>query len=151
MAFKKLSEQVQELTNPQRSDTFARQFRDAVRDGTFDAIALPERFTLPKAFARRGGEGTYQKDVRDMVFEVTPAFEQWFEQTNTELAAQPARGSGKVKLTVENIEAGAIDFKALAEETRRKMQASFEKGQSLGNSRKKATAKPKTTRGKTRK
>lgn len=152
MAYKKLSEQVRELTNPQRSDAFVKQFREAVRQGEFDAITLSERFTLPKEFSRRGAEGSYQKDARDMLVDVTPAFEKWFKQTNETLAAQPTRGSGgKPKPTVENIESGLIDFKALAEETRRKMQASYEKGQSLGNSRKQATAKPKTTRSKAKK
>jgi len=129
MPYRKLSEQIQELTNPQRSDAFMRQFREAVRQGQFDAMNLPERFTLPKQFNRRGVEGTYQRDMRDMLFDVTPAFEKWFEQTNEALAAQASRGSAKLKPTAENVEAGLIDFKALAEETRRKMQASYEKGQ----------------------
>lgn len=133
MPYKKLSEQVQELSNPQRSDAFVKQFREAVREGKFDAINLPERFTLPKQFTRRGKEGSYQRDMKDMLFEVTPSFERWFEQTNQELAAQ--RRPSRVKPTVENIEAGLVDFKALAEETRRKMQASYEKGQALGKSR----------------
>jgi len=152
MAFKKLSEQIQDLTNPQRSDTFVRRFRDAVREGEFDAINLHERFTLPKVFNRRGAEGTYEKDMRDMAFEVTPAFEKWFTQTNEALAAQVGRGSGKPKLTMENIETGAIDFKALAEQTRQKLQSSYTKGQALGNSRKQAVQpKAKTTRAKAKK
>ncbi|GMA15639.1 hypothetical protein E5F05_20850 [Deinococcus metallilatus] len=133
MAYKKLSEQIQELSNPQRSDAFVKQFREAVREGQFDATYLPERFTMPKAFSRRGAEGSYQRDTKDMLFEVTPAFEQWFEQTNNELGA--SRRTGTVKPTAENIEAGLVDFRALAEETRRKMQASYEKGQALGKSR----------------
>jgi len=50
-------------------------------------------------------------------------------------------------VTAEAIEAGLVDFKALAAETRRKMGASFEKGQKLGNSRvgAKAKATPKKT------
>ncbi|MBB5235964.1 MULTISPECIES: hypothetical protein [Deinococcus] len=137
MAYKKLSEQMQELSNPQRSDAFVRQFRDAVREGKIDAMYLPERFTMPKEFRRRGAEGSYQRDARDMLFEVTPDAEQWFEQTNTDLAA-PSRRSGTPKPTAENIEAGLVDFRALAEETRRKMQASYEKGQALGQSRSQA-------------
>ncbi|WP_034386072.1 hypothetical protein [Deinococcus sp. YIM 77859] len=137
MPYKKLSEQVQELSNPQRSDAFVKQFREAVREGKFDAINLPERFTLPKQFSRRGAEGKYQRDTKDMLFEVTPAFEAWFEQTNQELAAQ--RRPSALKPTVENIEAGLVDFRALAEETRRKMQASYEKGQALGRSRARST------------
>lgn len=137
MSYKKLSEQIQELSNPQRSDAFVKQFREAVREGQFDATYLPERFTLPKEFSRRGGEGRYQRDTRDMLFEVTPAFEQWFEQTNKELAV--SRRTGTVKPTAENIEAGLVDFKALAAETRRKLQASYEKGQALGKSRARST------------
>ncbi|MFC3919436.1 hypothetical protein ACFOUS_22320 [Deinococcus metalli] len=45
-----LSEQVRKLANAQRSDAFVKEFRAAVRDGTFDAADLPQRFTLPKAF-----------------------------------------------------------------------------------------------------
>ena len=51
-----------------------------------------------------------------------------------------ARKGGKIKPTVENIEAGLIDFRALAEETRRKMHSSFSKGQQLGASRGKKAA-----------
>ncbi|MPY67020.1 hypothetical protein F8S09_10015 [Deinococcus sp. SDU3-2] len=133
MAYKKLSEQVQELSNPQRSDLFVKQFREAVREGKFDATFLTERFTMPKTFSRRGAEGTYQRDTRDMLFDVTPDFEAWFEETNEALAQ--TRRTGNVKPTAENIAAGLVDFKALAEETRRKMQASYEKGQALGKGR----------------
>lgn len=144
MPYKKLSEQVQELSNPQRSDAFIKRFRDAVREGEFDAMTLPERFTMPKQFNRRGAEGSYQRESKDMLFDVTPAFTKWFDALNTELAAS-SRAS-KIKPSLEAVEAGQVDFKALAEETRRKMQASYEKGQHLGNSRsktKKAPAKKK--------
>jgi len=150
MPYRKLSEQIQNLAAPQRSDTFLKQFRNAVREGKFDAIPLPERFSLPKVFNRRGEEGTYQREAKDMLFDVTPAFEKWFDQTNQELSAQPARGTGKPKVTVENVEAGLVDFKVLAQDTRRKMQASFDKGQALGNSRKQKV-KPKSTRGRAKK
>lgn len=133
MAYRKLSEQIQELSNPQRSDVFVKQFREAVREGRFDATFLTERFTMPKTFSRRGAEGTYQRDTRDMLFEVTPDFEAWFEETNEGLSS--TRRTGNVKPTAENIAAGLVDFRTLAEETRRKMQASFEKGQQLGKSR----------------
>ena len=148
MPFSRLSEQVQKLSLPERSDAFVKRFRDAVRDGEFDAIDLPERFTLPKKFKRRGSNETYEKDMKDMVFETSSKFDKWFEGVDEELAAVPVRGSGKPKLTLENIEEGVIDFKALAEETRRKLQASYEKGQNLGNSRKAkvAPAKPKAKR-----
>ena len=148
MPFSRLSEQVQKLSSPQRSDAFVKQFRDAVRDGEFDAIDLPERFTLPKKFKRRGSDETYEKDIKDMVFETSATFDKWFERVDQELASTPTRGSGKPKLTLENIEGGVIDFKALAEETRRKLQNSYEKGQNLGNSRKAKTAaaKPKPKR-----
>ncbi|WP_216322522.1 hypothetical protein [Deinococcus aestuarii] len=135
MAYKKLSEQLQELNNPQRSDTFVKLFREAVREGKFEAAQLSERFTIPKQFRRRGAEDTYQRDTREMLFEVTPEFERWFEQTNQDLAASPSRGSGKVRPSLEAIESGQLDFKALAEETRRRLQSSFEKGQTLGKSR----------------
>ncbi|WP_019587996.1 hypothetical protein [Deinococcus apachensis] len=135
MAYKKLSEQLQELDNPQRSDAFVKAFREAVRKGEIEATYVPERFTLPKEFSRRGAEGTYQRDSREMVFEVTPAFEKWFDQTNAELTATARSRGGQPKATAENIEAGLVDFRALAEETRKKMQASFEKGQALGKSR----------------
>ncbi|GGM09532.1 hypothetical protein [Deinococcus aerophilus] len=137
--YKKLSEQVHELSNAQRSDTFVRMFRDAVRDGKFEAAYLPERFTLPKQFTRRGSDETYQRDTKEMLFEVTPKFEKWFDETNRELAA--ARKGGAIKPSVEAIEAGLVDFKQMAAETRQKMQASYEKGQALGKSRAKGKRK----------
>jgi hypothetical protein len=137
--YKKLSEQVHELSNAQRSDTFVRMFRDAVRDGKFEAAYLPERFTLPKQFTRRGSDETYQRDTKEMLFEVTPKFEKWFDETNRELAA--ARKGGAIKPSVEAIEAGLVDFKQMAAETRQKMQASYEKGQALGKSRAKGKGK----------
>ncbi|AIZ45286.1 hypothetical protein QR90_09530 [Deinococcus radiopugnans] len=139
MAYKKLSEQVHELSNPQRSDTFVKMFRDAVRDGKFEAAYMPERFTMPKQFTRRGSEGTYQRDTKEMLFEVTPKFEKWFDEVNRELAA--ARKGGTIKPSVEAIEAGLVDFKKMAAETRKKMQASYEKGQALGQTRSKTKRK----------
>ncbi|WP_412030562.1 hypothetical protein [Deinococcus yunweiensis] len=139
MEYQKLSEQVQKLSNAQRSDAFVKLFRDAVRDGQFEAAYLPERFTLPKQYSRRGSEDTYQKDTKEMLFDVTPAFETWFEQTNRELAA--TRKGSTIKPTLENIESGLVDFKAMAAETRQKMQASYTKGQALGKSRSKAPPK----------
>lgn len=134
MAYRKLSEQVELLTNPQRSDTFVKEFKAAVREGEFEAAYLSnERFTLPKAFTRRGSDETYNRSMREMIFDVTPAFEKWFEQKNRELAA--TRRGGNIKPSLETIEAGLVDFKSLARETRQKMQASYNKGQSLGKSR----------------
>ncbi|WP_139807130.1 hypothetical protein [Deinococcus hopiensis] len=71
-------------------------------------------------------------------------FGKWFEGVDQKLAAAPQRGRGKPKLTVENLEGDVTDFKALAEETRCKLQNSDGKGQNLGNSRKRkaAAAKP---------
>ena len=53
-------------------------------------------------------------------------------------------GITAVLAMLEAVEAGDVDFGAMVEETRRKMQASFEKGQHLGNARK--AAKPKAKR-----
>lgn len=139
MTYKKLSEQIHELSNPQRSDSFVKLFRDAVRQGKFDATYMPERFTMPKQFTRRGSEGTYQRDTKEMLFEVTPKFEKWFDEVNRELAA--ARKGGTIKPSVEAIEAGLVDFKKMAAETRKKMQASYEKGQALGQTRSKTKRK----------
>ncbi|MFD2609449.1 hypothetical protein ACFSR9_08375 [Deinococcus taklimakanensis] len=137
MTYKRLSEQVRELTNPQRSDTFVKLFREAVREGKIEGAYLPaERFTMPKTYTRRGSNDTYQRDMREMLFLVTPKFEKWFEETNRELAV--SRKGGTLKATAENIEAGLVDFKALAAETRKKMQASYEKGQTLGKTRAKS-------------
>ena len=136
---------MQKLSNPQRTDTFVKMFRDAVRQGQFEAAYMPERFTLPKQFSRRGGEGTYQRETKEMLFEVTPAFEKWFEQTNKDLGA--TRRAGTVKPSLEAIESGQLDFGALAAETRKRMQASFEKGQTLGKSRAKAVSGSKAGAG----
>ncbi|WP_342744571.1 hypothetical protein [Deinococcus hopiensis] len=114
-----------------------------MREGGFDAIDLPERFTLSKKLKRRGSDETYEKD---MMFETSSKFGKWFVGVNKELAATPTRGSGKPKLTLENLEEGVIDFKALAEEARRKLRSSYEKSQNFGNSRKTAAAKPKDKR-----
>lgn len=133
MAYRKLSEQVQQLSNPQRSDTFVKRFREAVRAGEIEAAYVPERFELPKAYRRRDEGDTYRRGGRDMVFVLTPAFERWFEGVNRELA--PARQGGRVAVSAESIEAGLIDFKALAAETRQKMEVKFTKGQALGRSR----------------
>lgn len=115
-----------------------------MREGRFDAIYLPERFQLPKQFSKRGSEETYAKDVKDMVFDATPAFESWFENVNNDLGAR--KRGGAVKPSLEAIESGAVDFRALADETRRKMEASFYKGQALGQSRARQTTKRKTTK-----
>ena len=140
MAYKKLSDTVMELDNPQSSDSFVKLFRAAVRDGKFDAMDLSERFTMPKQYQRRGAEGTYQRDSKDMVFEDNKAYQRWFDETKE--ALQKKSTTRKVKPSIEAIESGTFDFKAAAEETRRKMQAKFEKGQKLGQSRaKKSTRK----------
>ncbi len=83
-------------------------------------------------------EATHQRNTREMVYEVTPKAEKWAEDTKAALAQARTRTS-KVQFTSEAAESGAVDFKALAAETRRKMQAKHEKGQQLGlgNSRKK--------------
>ncbi|WP_027481170.1 hypothetical protein [Deinococcus pimensis] len=141
MAFRKLSEQVQNLSNPQRSDAFVKLFRAAVREGRFDAAYIPERFELPKQYSRRGSEERYSKDSKDMVFEVTPAFEHWFENVDRDLGG--SRRASRVKPSIDAFERGELDFKALAEETRRKMDASFKKGQNLGQSRAKGRSKKK--------
>ena len=138
MTYKRLSEQMRELANSQRSDAFLRQFREAVRQGHFEATFLPERFTLPKHFSRRGAGSTYQRETKDMIFEVTPEFETWFTRTNQDLAA--TRRARVVKPSVEAFEAGRLDFKALAADTRQRMQARFDKGQTLGRNRAKTFA-----------
>ncbi|MFC4455244.1 hypothetical protein [Deinococcus sonorensis] len=149
MPFLKLSEYVERLSNPQRSDALIKQLRDAVREGDIDAVDLPERFELPKDFKRRGSTDTYRKTARNMVIDATPDVEAWFDTVNRELAS--GRRGAAPKPTLENIQSGVVDFKALAEETRRKMGASFEKGQALGKSRAtqgkpkpKAAPRPKT-------
>lgn len=139
MAYRKLSEQVSELSNPQRSDAFVKRFRDAVREGKFDAMNLTERFTMPKQYSRRGAEGQYQRDTKDMLFEPNAAFDKWFAQVNKELAS--SRRSARPKPSLEAVESGQLSFKELAAETRRKMQASYEKGQALGKSRAKTRKK----------
>ncbi|GGR40141.1 hypothetical protein [Deinococcus ruber] len=138
MSYIKLSQQVEKLQNPQRSDVFVKQLRAAVREGEFDAGDLPERFTLPKSFNKRGSAESYSRSVRDMVIDATPEFDAWFERINRELT--PARTGGKIQTTVANIEAGLIDFKTLAAQTRQKMAASYSKGQALGTSQAKAKA-----------
>jgi len=128
-----LSDQVKKLHNPQRSDTFVKQLRTAVREGEVVAADLSSRFVLPKQYAKHGSDETYTRMVKDMIIDATPAFEAWFETVNKDLS--PARTGGKIKVSAEAIEAGLVDFKALAAQTREKMGASFRKGQALGKSR----------------
>jgi len=133
MPYTTLSEQVSRLSNPQRSDAFVRRFREAVRTGELEAAQGGPRFPLPKTFRRRGSGETATREAREMVIALTPEYEAWFTRVDAELAAPSRRA--RPKPTVENIEAGVVDFKALAEETRRKMQAAYDKGQQLGKSR----------------
>ena len=63
----------------------------------------------------------------------SPEFDAWFDEVNRGLAA--TRVGGKIKTSVESINSGLVDFKALAAETRQRMQASYDKGQQLGSSR----------------
>jgi hypothetical protein len=106
------------------------------------SAALPNCFTLPKTFGRRGTDEAHQRDVKDIVFEISPAYNAWLADIKKELAS--SRRGGTIKPTLENIEVGLVDFKELAATTRQKMQASFSKGQALGNSRKKAAPAKKT-------
>ena len=140
MPFVTLSDQVKKLHNAQRSDAFIKQLRISVREGDILAAELPARFELPKKYAKRGSDTTYTRTAKDMVIDATPAFEAWFENINKELS--PTRSGGKVKVSAETIEAGLVDFKALAAETRKKMGASFTKGQALGKSRTGKTKAP---------
>ena len=117
---------------------FVKLFQEAVRSGKIDGAYLPERFTMPKQFTRRGSTDTYQRDTREMIFDHTPDFDAWFEETNRDLAA--ARRGGNIKPSMEAVESGLVDFQTMVEETRRKMQASFEKGQALGKGRAKTTS-----------
>jgi hypothetical protein len=133
MPYVTLSEQIKKLHNPQRSDAFVKRLRVSVREGDITAADLPARFELPKQYAKRGSTATYTRTAKDMVIDATPDFEAWFENVNRELS--PARSGGKIKVSAESIEAGLVDFKALAAETRKKMGASFSKGQALGKSR----------------
>ena len=146
MPYVTLNDQIKKMHNPQRSDSFVKQLRSAVREGDVMAADLPKRFELPKQYAKRGDGTTYTRSVKDMVIDATPKFEDWFEKVNKELSA--ARSGGKVKVTVEAIESGLVDFKTLAAETRRKIDASFSKGQTLGKSR---AVKAKTPAKKTKK
>ncbi|KQR15478.1 hypothetical protein [Deinococcus sp. Leaf326] len=145
MPYEKLSAQMENLTNPQRSDAFYKQFRDAVRAGEVEAADLPERFELPKEYRRRGADETYTRTVKEMVVNVTPAYKKWFDGVNETLST-PTRRAAAPKVSLEAVEAGEVDFAAMMEETRRKLQASFEKGQTLGNSRKGAKPAPKARR-----
>jgi hypothetical protein len=133
MPYVTLSDQIKKLHNPQRSDAFVKQLRIGVREGDIMAADLPTRFELPKQYARRGTTTTYTRRTKDMVIDATPDFEDWFVNVNKELS--PARSGGKIKVSAESVEAGLVDFAALAAETRKKMSASFSKGQALGKSR----------------
>lgn len=147
MPYITLSDQIKKLHNPQRSDTFVKWLRIAIRDGDVDAASTPGRFELPKTFSKKGSTEKYTRTTRDLIIDGTPEFEAWFAKVNKELS--PTRTGGKVKVTAQAVEAGLVDFKALAAETRKKMGASFEKGQKLGSSR--AGAKAKATPKKTKK
>jgi len=91
---------------------------------------MPQRFKLPKKFAKPSTGKTYSRVVKDMIIDGTPKFEAWFVKINKELI--PTRSGTKIKVTTEAIEAGLVDFEGLAAETRKKMETSFKKGQKLG-------------------
>ncbi|MFB9990517.1 hypothetical protein ACFFLM_00750 [Deinococcus oregonensis] len=141
MAYSKLSEQMHRLSNPQRSDAFVKLFRSAVREGKFDAIEVSGgRFQLPKQFKRQGQTGEhYAKGVGEMLFEATPAYEAWLIETDARLSRRRTRGS-TVRVSLEAIESGTVDFQTLAAATRQRMETNFLKGQTLG---KREQAKPK--------
>jgi len=139
MDYRKLSEQVEQLSNPQRSDIFVREFRTAVREGMFDAADLPERVAYPKVYSRRGGEGgTYNKDYKDMIFAPTADFEAWFSGINDQLEQNKRKPS--LKPSFDAYVKGDLSFEEAAQRTRERMQASQAKGQKLGAGRAKATA-----------
>lgn len=114
-----------------RSDTFVKEFKDAIREGQFKAAVYKgKRFTLPKKFTRRHEEGTFTKDSRDYMIQNSEEFHEWFNEINSRLLV--SREGGKIPLTAEAINAGLIDFDELADETRQKLKRSHEKGRNLG-------------------
>jgi len=73
-----------------------------------------------------------------MLFLNDAAFKRWVEQTDRSLTRQ-------VKVqprTLESVLSGQHDFKTLAAETRRRLRASYEKGQKLGRDRKAELSEP---------
>ncbi|GGJ29121.1 hypothetical protein [Deinococcus roseus] len=135
MKLQKLSEAVQGLNNAQRSDQFVRQFRNAVRDEIFDAAEIEGRFELPKEYSRRSSGDTYKRQAKEMIFELTPAYEKWYEEVTQEL--NTSKRQKRIKPTLEAYASGSLDFKTAAAATREKMKASEQKGKKLGSSRKK--------------
>lgn len=134
MNLKKLSEATIEFNNPQRSDQFVRLFRNAVRDEVFDAAEVEGRFALPKQYTRRGSNESYSKQAKEMIFEVTPAYQAWFDETVESLTRN--KRQKRIKPTLEAYSQGLLDFKTAAAATREKMKASEAKGKQLGNTRK---------------
>jgi hypothetical protein len=107
-----LHAEVGRLTDAGCCDAFAKAFRDAVREGIIQATELPSLFTLPKVFYRQGRQGTYQRSTQDMVFEHTPAYEDWFANINRELAGR--RRYNDLKPILMTIQASLVDFEHLA-------------------------------------
>lgn len=142
MAYKKLSDLVNELPNAQQSEAFVQRFRAAVRTGEIEAADLPERFVLPKVYRPRSEGGRTEKQVRDMLFSDNRKIQQWVTATAEELSQATGR-QRRPRVSYETIEAGQVDFAELAAETRRKLQARYEKGQQLGKSRAKKTGSSK--------
>lgn len=140
MTYKKLSELLNEYPQAQHIGTLHKAFLAAVREGQVDATYTGERFSLPKVFRRRNAAETYQREVREMIFEVTPQFEAWFKKATHQLETKRVRKE-RVKPTAEAIESGEFDFKAAVEATRNKMKNSFDRGQKLGQTKAKARHK----------
>ncbi len=132
MPYITLSDQVKKLQNPQRSDIFVQKLRMAVREGLVDAAETPGRFEMPKVFVRRGSKETYTRMAKDLIIDGTPAFEAWFADINRELSK--SRGRRKIQVSVEAIETGLVDFKALVDETRRKLGTRAARSQQLDKS-----------------
>lgn len=132
MEYRKLSEQVALLSNPQKSEAFIKAFRNAVREGQFDAADAPGRFELPKDFKRRNGE-IYRRRAKEMILVVTPEFEVWFAEMDAQL--QP-KGVSKLP-ALEAYASGELDFMAAVERTRNQMRERAGHGQKLGKGRSK--------------
>lgn len=132
-----LSEVVNDhLINKQRADTFIKEFKSAVNDREFKAAPLPStRFTQPKLFRHREGQTSYQKETKDYAIENSPAFHEWYAETNRRLTASR---EGTVKVNMDTINGGLINFDDLFEAEASRLSRAKLKGATLGKTRGKA-------------
>ncbi|MDR6218281.1 hypothetical protein [Deinococcus soli (ex Cha et al. 2016)] len=141
MPYQTLDLVLNNLNDKGRSAKFMKLLHSAVREGRVDAAYLPGRVEIP---ATTRSNSAAPRTSRNMIIEITPAFDAWFAEVNAELTG-PER---KPAVTLEAFESGELSFEQYVQETRRLLNSKYERGQQLGRSTKAAReAKTRSAKG----